>query len=234
MSNAISTVWPTSSNQSRVKCKASPKRDSQESINIKSPLLFDMLDNLSSVQQHTILDVGRASATSIDYFNDHWCKLFITDSASEIHNLESEAIDTPHKWHRALVKSMRFYKRNKAGLDVIFLWDLPNYLEPDHLKGLIHYLLPHTTDRVLLHAYLYSARQMPARPASYHINGNNTMTICPGTADQIDCPMYHQTALQKYLSPFKAKRAVMLSSGIQEYLFHLKWRWIKLISLAGL
>ena len=150
MSNAISTAWTTSSHRSLARHKAPSERDGQERMIINSPLLFDMLTNLSPVQQHTILDVGRASATSIDYFNDYWCKLFITDSASEIHNLESEAIDTPHKWHRALVKSMRFYKRNKAGLDVIFLWDLPNYLEPDHLKGLIHYLLPHTTDRVLL------------------------------------------------------------------------------------
>lgn len=189
---------------------------------INSPLLFDMLTNLSPVQQHTILDVGRASGSSIDYFNDYWCKLFISDAVSEIHNLDSVTIDTPHKWHRALVKTMQFYKRNTAGLDVIFLWDLPNYLAPDRLKGLINYLLPHVSENVLLHAYLYSARQMPAAPASYHIRRNNTIAIYPGTADQIDCPMYHQTVLQEYLSPLKAKRAVMLSSGIQEYLFHLK------------
>ena len=190
-------------------------------MSINSPLLFDMLENLSPILQHTIFDAGRASGSSIDYFCDFRCKLFITDSVSEIYNLDPVTINTPHKWHRTLVKTMQLYKRDKAGLDVIFLWDLPNYLAPNHLKGLINYLLPHASDRVLLHAYLYSARQMPAAPANYHIRRNNTVVIDPGSAERIDCPMYHQTVLQKYLSPFKAKRAVMLSSGIQEYLFHL-------------
>ena len=221
MSNAISAAWTTPSDLSSVRNKVSAEHDGLERTSINSPLLFDMLAGLSPVQQHTILDVGRASGSSIDYFCDFWCKLYISDSVSEIHKLVPATIDTPHKWHRALVKTMQFYKRDKTGLDVIFLWDLPNYLAPNHLEGLIDYLLPHTSKRVLLHAYLYSARQMPAVPASYHIQRNNTIAIEPGSANRIDCPMYHQTVLHKYLSPFRAKRAVMLSSGIQEYLFHL-------------
>lgn len=181
-----------------------------------------MLADMSSLHKHNILDIGRASGYSIDFFGDYRCKLYISNSVSVIHKLDPATLDTPHKWHRALVKSLNFYKRKKADLDVILLWDLLNYLTPDHLDGLINYLLPHSSGRVLIHAYLYSARKMPAAPANYHILKNNTVAIDMDTSTQTDCPMYHQTMLQKYMSQLKVNRAVMLSSGIQEYLFQLK------------
>ena len=222
MSNAISSVSTTFSNLSSARHKMSVVNDVLERKIINSPLLFDMLANMSSIHKHTILDVGRVSGSSIEFFGDYWCKLYISNSVSEIHKLDPAIIDTPHKWHRALVKTLEFYKRKKADLDVILLWDLLNYLTPDHLDGLISYLLPHSSERVLIHAYLYSARQMPAVPANYHILKDNTVAIDAGSAIQTDCPMYHQTVLQKYMSPLKVNRAVMLSSGIQEYLFQLK------------
>ena len=221
MSNALSSARMTFCNRLSVGGTASVSPDDQEKTSINSPLLFDMLTALLPAQQHIILDVGQASGSSIDYFNDYWCKVFIADFASKVHKLDPVTIDNRHKWHRTLVRSIGLYKRNRAGLDVILLWDLPNYLSPDHLKGLISYLLPHVSEHVLIHAYLYSARRMPARPANYHIQANRTIAVNYGTEDSVDSPMYHQTVLQKYLAPFTVKRAVMLSSGIQEYLFHL-------------
>ena len=51
--------------------------------------------------------------------------------------------DTPHKVNRRLVKLLGFKKKNKAELDLIMLWDLPNYLDTKLLNSIIEYLLPY-------------------------------------------------------------------------------------------
>jgi hypothetical protein len=217
MTSAISPAWTTDPN--RLPSRRNIQQSSGNDLCINSPLLFDMLKKLSPEEKRTVLDTGCASQASIDFFSQYWCKLFITNSIAEIHNLDSKAIDTPHKWHRALVKSLGFYKRDKANLDIVLLWGLPNYLPADKLKELIAYLLPQTSNRLLLHTYIYNTQQISATPADYHITNENKVKMAPNSTGQINCPLYHLSDLQDFFNPLKVEHSVMLSSGIQEYLF---------------
>lgn len=197
-----------------------PHKQNYQSLN--SPLLFDLLNKIPTDKKHTILDISNANSDSIDFFNDYTCKLFITNSITEIHKLSPDSINTQHKWHRALVKSMGFYKKDKAELDIILLWGLANYLPPDQLKQLIEYLLPQCSERTYLHAYIFNSEKMTDSPSNYRIKNNNKIGVYPqNTEKEITCPMYHLSDLQQHLSPFKLEHSVMLSSGIQEYLFQL-------------
>jgi len=216
MASAISPAWTTDPNRLPSR-RNIQHEDNQSSIN--SPLLFDMLKKLSPEQRHIILDAGCASASSIDYFSNYWCKLFITHSISELHKLDPKTTDTAYKWHRALIKSFGFYKRDKADLDIVLLWGLPNYLSPEKLKELVEYLLPQTSGRLLVHTYIYTSQQMPAAPANYHIGKDSKITLSSNSDEQIDCPMYHLSDLQSFFNPLKVEHSVMLSSGVQEYLF---------------
>lgn len=196
-----------------------PNRD--DHYNLNSPLLFDLLNKISTEKKHTILDISQASSESINFFSDYTCKLFITNSITEIHKLSTESINTPHKWHRALVKSMGFYKKEKAGLDIILLWGFSNYLPSGQLKQLIEYLLPHCSDRAYLHTYIFNSEKMTNSPANYRIKNNKVGVYPQAIEKEIPCPMYHLSDLQQHLTPFTLEHSVMLSSGIQEYLFQL-------------
>lgn len=217
MPGAISPAWTTDPN--RLPSKRNIQQNEFNKSCINSPLLFDMLKKLPSTEKRVLLDSGCASASSIDYLSRYWCKLFISNSTADLHGLNPKTIDTAHKWHRAMVKSFGFYKRDKAELDIIFLWGLPNYLPVDKLKELVEYLLPQVSSRLLLHTYIYNTQQMPAAPASYHIQKDDKVLISPNSSEQIDCPLYHLSDLQGVFNPLKVEHSVMLSSGIQEYLF---------------
>jgi len=190
----------------------------QNGLNSKSPLLFSILDKIDIQKRYEILETGFASRDSINYFSQYWCKLYITDSAATLSAMNTDEFDTPYKLNRALVKSMMLYKDKKASLDCLLFWDLPNYLQPDIFSALIAYLLPHTNPQTHLHCYLYTSRLMPELPGKYHILQNNQIKIEIDSPRTRTCPAYYQEALQKLTYPFKVKRSILHSNGLQEYL----------------
>lgn len=232
MPSAISPAWSKSS-ESKTACTKSSRslaksRDatSKTANNIaaiiNSPLLFEMLGSLPANKKHTILDISQANNSSLTFFSDYWCKLFINNAINSIHKLNPELINTPHKWHRALVNAMGFYKKDKIELDIIFLWDLVNYLEPDKLKGLIDYIHPQCTNNTCLHIYIFNSELISEAPSNYQIQSNKKVAIYPQQhVNKINGPTYNLNDLNKMLSPFNLDHSVMLSSGVQEYIFRL-------------
>jgi hypothetical protein len=216
MSSAITPAWTPDLHRPSGRQN---KPSLYDTNTINSPLLFEMLKNLSLTEQRIVLDSGAASQSSIDFFSDYWCKLIITDAMSDLHKPDLKSDDALNAWHTTLGKTIRFNQHSKSTLDIIFLWTLPNYLSPQQLKSLIAYLLPHTSLRVKLHAYIYTTQRMPAEPAHYHITRNHKVIISPVTSEQRNCPLYHLADLHNCFNPFKVDHSVMLSSGIQEYIF---------------
>ena len=216
MSSATTPAWTT---DHRPSGRHQDKTSVNEDIITNSPLLFQMLKNLSVTEQHTLLDMGPASQSSIDFLSDYKCKIFISDSISELSKLDQKNTDNLQLWLKTLAKSIQFNQKDPPELDFIFLWSLPNYLAPHHLKALIEYLLPYTSAQTRLHTYIYNTQNMSAIPAKYHINRNQKVVMSSLSQNQINCPMYHLADLHNCFKPFKADHAVMLSSGVQEYLF---------------
>ncbi len=191
-------------------------------LSSKSPLLFSLLDKLDPEKRYEILDCGPASAGSIDTLSNYHCKLYITDSRSELCAMDTKELDSAHKLNRAFVKSLQFYKSHKASLDLILLWDLPNYLQADILSALVTYLLPHTNKDAYLHCYIHTASMMPATPGKYSIMEDSQVRVEYNSDDKRPCPAYYQEALHKLMYPFKVKRSILHTNGIQEYLLSQK------------
>ncbi len=225
MTRSISPAWNTPAHlnpQSSTRGKdCVPSETASDRIRINSPLLFKLFSSLPD-HKHSILDISRANPQSLNFFADFSCKLYLSNSINELATLKNENIDTPHKWHRALVKSMGFYKKDSTGLNIILLWGYPNYLSEEQLKGLIEYLLPQSSPRAFLHMYIHNSEHMAEHPANYRISEENKVMICPeGSQIPANCPCYNLKQLEKLLTPFSLDHSVMLSSGIQEYLFQL-------------
>ena len=219
MSSAISPAW--TSNPRRPSASHNDKLNVNDKSTMNSPLLFDVLNNLSLTESRTVLDLGSASQSSIDFFSDYWCKLFISNSICDLHKLDLQADDAEQGWLKILANTIHFYNQQNPDLDIIFLWSLPNYLTPHHLKELIEYLLPHTSRRLMLHAYIHNTQMMPAVPATYHIRRDHTVEVSVVSSEQRNCPLYHLSDLRNCFNPLKVEHSVMLSTGIQEYLFSI-------------
>jgi len=221
MPGEISPAWttpPQTLSKAQVKQKDAITK---EAIKINSPLLFDMFENISKDEKQIILDISQANGSSLKYLADFWCKIYLTNTINEFYSLESSSINTPHKWHRALVRTIGFYKNDKANIDIMLLWGLPNYLNAEQIRGLISYLLPQCSKKSQLHMYIFNSELMLKKPANYSILNNKVSIGQQQLTEEINCPMFNLNDLQKHLSPFKLDHSVMLSSGIQEYVFRL-------------
>ena len=185
----------------------------------KSPLLFSLLKPKPDEQRLEILDIGAASNNSIEYLSQFYCKIFIANGMSELTAISAALTETPQRLNRELIKVLQFYKKNPASLDVIFLWDIINYLDASILSCIINYLLPHTNKDTHLHAYIHTARLMPEIHGKYEILGDEKILTDNASALTRKCPAYYQDALNKLLYPFKVKRSVLHTNGMQEYLF---------------
>ena len=129
-----------------------------------------------------------------------------------------EELDTEHKLNRALIKILGFRKQDKISLDLLLLWDLPNYLDGKVLRAIIEYLLPHCSDDAILHIYIHTRERMPVKPGTYTIGSSNKVCVKRNSSEKTQSPMYYKESLQKALSPFLVQRGVLLSNGVQEYL----------------
>ena len=221
MPGVISPSWTTPPQMLSKRQVTQKDSDKSEAVNINSPLLFDMFKKISKDNKQVILDISQISADSLEYFSNYWCKLHLTNTINEFCSLQESSVNTSHKWHRALVKTMGFYKNDKTDIDIILLWGLLNYLNADQLKGLISYLLPQCSKKAQLHVYVFNSELMLEKPANYSIVKNQVFIHQQQLSKEINCPMYNLNDLQKHLFPFKLDHSVMLSSGIQEYVFRL-------------
>ncbi len=188
---------------------------------ISSPILFDLLNDLSKEEHHEILDILPANKELIDAFSSFSCKLYLPGGIQELCGLTSDRYDTANKLQRALARTLGFYKKQRAFLNVIFLWDLPNYLDKQVMMGLIEYLSQHMHENVKLHFYVHTRHQMPASPGAYSIMPEGKIWLKNSSDDTVKSPRYFQEALQTLLHPFKVKRSMLLSSGLQEYILEL-------------
>ncbi len=185
---------------------------------MNSPLLFGLLDKFDADHYYEILDVNPANQFQLDYFARVHCKLYLPGCGQQLLEIDMEKLDTQTKINRALVKNLQLYKNNKANLNLIMLWDLPNYLDTRLLNEVVQFLLQHTNDNVMLHIYIQTRESMPELPGNYTFQSDNKIWVENNSNNSTPCPMYYKEALQKILSPFMVQKGVLLSNGLQEYL----------------
>ena len=188
---------------------------------ISSPILFDLLNSLPKEEYHEILDILPANQGVIDSFSSFHCKLYLPGCVKELCEMTSDRYDTANKLHHAFTRTLGFYKKQRASLKVIFLWDLPNYLDKQVMMGLIEYLSHHMHESVKLHLYIHTKQQMPASPRGYSIMPEGKVWLENSGDATVKSPLYFQEALLTLLHPFKVKRSMLLSSGLQEYILEL-------------
>jgi len=188
---------------------------------ISSPILFDLLNSLSIEEHHEILDICPANQGVIDSFSSYYCKLYLPGCTKELCEMTSDKYDTTNKLYHAFTKTLGFNKEQRASLNVILLWDLPNYLDKQVMRSLIDYLSHHMHKRVKLHFYIHSQQQMPASLGSYTILPEGKVWLENSSDTTVKSPLYFQEALLTLFHPFKVKRSMLLSSGLKEYILEL-------------
>ncbi|HET6628378.1 MAG TPA: hypothetical protein VFG91_01255 [Woeseiaceae bacterium] len=190
---------------------------------LKAPLFRSLVERLEAGGRHVILDLGAASNPMLALLGQFRCRVDIADLASdgglERMNADAEGDDLVARAESLLPR----LRANDAGYDLVYCWDLPNYLKPAALSALMSAIAARTGRTGLLaHALIvYSERTMPERPGGWVPMEDLTLVDRNGTSAEVKAPRYSPEDLGRMMSGFEIDRARLLANGMQEMLFRL-------------
>lgn len=194
---------------------------------LRTPLLGSLLERVRAEGRKVILDLGSARATTVELFNRFHCRLDIVDLATgleELNGQEDTGLLVDH------VESILPMRREEP-TDIVLCWDLLNYLQRPVLTSIMNNITSRSRAGTLVHALImYSSRNMPASPGIYFPHDKimkepddivDQLVCVPTTAEECEAPLYTPDILKRCMQGYYIERAVLLSNGMQEFLFRI-------------
>lgn len=187
-----------------------------------SPALEALVERLRRCAPPSILDLGRAVGSNVEFLSRFAARLSIADLHGTLTADESLAIrfqDQPSAVLPEVLPALQSDPGAPEGRhDVVLAWDLFNYLTRDQLDALGEVLTRLTRPGAHLLALVATAPEIPAEPVVYTIltDGRLRYTVhCPRPRKS---PRWAPAELGRSLSGFTVDRSYLLRHGIQEYL----------------
>ena len=194
-----------------------PLAEQEARYSMTSPLLFGVLQALDPETRIEVLELAPATAGLLDYFSQFHSKLYLPGCRDELLALCVNNDEDAPPLSRIFNRCIPWPNSNNT-LDLVLLWDLPNYLDKQVLSALITYLAPHVTKRTVVHTYIHTRQTMPAHPGDYQLTHENNVTVDLAAAWNASSPMYYQELINKVFAPFRVQRGMLLANGLQEYI----------------
>lgn len=109
--------------------------------------------------------------------------------------------------------------------DIILLWDTLNFLSPEIIEKLFDRLRPWLHDNTVIHAIVYSGKEIPASPQQFLMRTTAEMDICPSSKKVATDPLT-SSRLLKLMKTFKLDETFVFRPGMQrgiyEYIFRCR------------
>ncbi|MEW6353331.1 MAG: hypothetical protein AB1469_03385 [Pseudomonadota bacterium] len=204
---------------------------------VQNSLALKLLnERLRPDKRYHFLDIGPALQENIDFCSQYAGKVYIEDlyytlslraaSASAAPaQREAEELDEPPSpeevFYRNITECLLPYGSDTR-FDVIFTWDLFNYLAREPLQQLIGRLSKFCNPGAYLFALVSTRVNIPSQPLEYRIIGQDKLIYGAGSSIERPHPRYREVNLLKMMPGFRTDKSFLLRNGIQEYLFVYK------------
>lgn len=178
--------------------------------------LFPMLfEKVLVGERLVILDMGQATASTVQFFNQFKCRLNFVDlfNAEFVVNPQEEAT------HEQLVAEFQAAIDLPAGsrLDICLFWDFFTYLDGPALRAFIEALDPYIDSNTRAHSLgvLNARNGLPY--CEYGIQGMDCLHQSPRTGCQSPIYPHSQRDLNSLLSYFEIDKSRLMPDGRVEY-----------------
>ncbi|MBT8089497.1 MAG: hypothetical protein KJO01_04750 [Gammaproteobacteria bacterium] len=202
--------------------RANPRTLSDSPAAFHAPLFQELLTGLDATRRHVILDLGAASTAMLALLGRSRCRVEIADLAhfGGIDHL-NRAEHGPALAHAA--ESLLPNALPDDAIDLVFCWDLPNYLTLDALSALMAAIGRRARPGALAHALIfYADRDMKEHPGRFVPTADGELIDRSGPGAVTAAPRYSPEVLGKSMGRFVIDRARLLGNGMQEFLFRLE------------
>lgn len=187
-----------------------------EPQHLRVPLFESITVGLNDESRHVLIDCGPARAGMIDMLAGLRCRLDVLDLPARLDALAGLPEDTDlAAWFGQTIVPAR-----PEPADVILCWNLLDYLEAEQISALMSVLIPRLRPGGRVHALVqYSSPNMPSEPGGMAPMGRTALQVYSEGPASRKAPRHSRGTLEKFMQGLKAERTMLLSNGMQEYLF---------------
>ncbi|MGI9329801.1 MAG: hypothetical protein ACR2QB_03720 [Gammaproteobacteria bacterium] len=183
-----------------------------------APLFRSLIERIPEDERWVVLDLGAVCPAVISLFGGRRCRLDIADVAQGLAGLQEPMEPRDLR----IATEALLPELHAEAADLVLCWDTVNYLNRDALTALMARIRDRCRAGTLVHALnCYSHAQMPIEPGHYVPQDDGSLinaTICD---EQRDAPRYSPEDLGLCMQGYTIDRAMLLSNGMQEFLFRL-------------
>jgi methyltransferase family protein len=163
----------------------------------------------------TVLDLGSAVGSNVEFLSQYGCKLFIEDLYAAL------SARTPADGGD--LASSSFFGEflsvpEDTRFDVVLAWDLFDYLQRKELAAFAEQLRNYTNRGALIFALISYHKTIPAQPYRFRIKDDQHLIYERRTGVERPSPRLAPAEVTNLLKGFRVDRSFLLKHGIQEYL----------------
>lgn len=202
--------------------RATAKAPMHKPATLNAPLFRLLADQLDSAGRRIVLDLGAASTPMLSMLGRSRCRVEIADLACD-DGMDRLNGEEPAESLVTIAESL--LPRHRAGdaVDLVFCWDLLNYLKPEAISALMNAITGRARPDTLAHALIvYSERSMPDRPGRFIPTEDWKLVDRATAGSTIAAPRYSPEFLGRIMGGFAIESARLLANGMQEFLFRLR------------
>lgn len=202
--------------------RATARPPVEKPVAIKAPLFQLVLEQFDDDQRHVVLDLGAVSTSMLSLLGRFRCRVEIADLESD-GGIERLNIEASKEDLVALAESLLPMHLGDETIEVVFCWDLLNYLRPEATSALMSAIAARAGPDARAHALIvYSERSMPNRPGRFVPDDELKLVNRTVATAEIPAPRYSPEDLGRIMGGFAIEHARLLANGMQEFLFRLR------------
>lgn len=187
-------------------------------FDFRSPSLEIIQNKLAAVRKHSILDLGQPLGRNIEFFSHVSCTLYVE-------NLFESLIDLPppqegegeHPYENRVARALSHAPDTR--FDVVFGWDLFNYMHGDLINSLMKRLSGSCRSGTLFFLMISNTLAIPDRPARMTVSADGRVSYEPVSGGERQNPRYSPLALERMMPGFRLQHSFLLGTAMQDYLF---------------
>ncbi|MDX1382052.1 MAG: class I SAM-dependent methyltransferase [Thermoanaerobaculia bacterium] len=186
-------------------------------------VLPELLGTLVPPPKRTVLDLGPASGDNVEQvaaYAKHCCKLYIANFFEDLSEAGPGARRNAAAFSAVCERLLDF--PGETRFDLIFAWDLFNYLDLSEVEILARKLGRYSKPGTRLMAMVSIYQKIPDRPFRFSIRGGDSLRYETVSRGLRDCPRHKEVDLVRRMGGFQVERAMLLRNGVQEYSFVLE------------
>ena len=184
----------------------------------RSPSLEIIRDQLVTPGKHSILDLGQPLSRNIEFFSRISCTLYVEDLFESLIDLPPPGDDEGHHPYDGRVdRALSHFPDTR--FDVIFGWDLFNYMHGDQIHALMKRLSGSCRSGTLLFIMISNTPTIPDRPAQMTVDTDGRVDYAPVSNGERSNPRYTPLALERMMPGFRLLHSFLLGTAMQDYLF---------------